>query len=288
MSSSLQVRGAEVKAARTDSLMSCWFVDFECIHSLESLLLGRTCSIVIARHPPGSFPSLYLQSLKPAGLHYLISRVAGFCQLLRAGHAARWARCRNAHLSQFARQASGNPWKCSKRESCNKNSWLDPLLNSLLTASKRFCWKLLSGEPGFASSTLSLSADTCWTTRVMLEQELRRITISSISSISSSFLSLSRVNLAEPCWTSLNLAEPCWTSLNLAELCWTLLKSLLSFSIAEGHRGLASCPPLTRICAELRPVQARTSQREWMCNVHRTPGTMCYCCATWHFNVLEV
>jgi len=26
--------------------------------------------------------------------------------------------------------------------------------------------------------------------------------------------------------------------------------------LSEGHRGLASCPPLTRICAELRPVQA--------------------------------
>ena len=30
--------------------------------------------------------------------------------------------------------------------------------------------------------------------------------------------------------------------------------------LSEGHRGLASCPPLTRICAELRPVQAWASE----------------------------
>ena len=53
---------------------------------------------------------------------------------------------------------------------------------------------LVTGEPGFASSALSLSADTCWTTRVMLERELRRIIVSSISS----FFSISGVNIAEP------------------------------------------------------------------------------------------
>eukprot|EP00434_Breviolum_minutum_P046053 symbB.v1.2.041452.t1/scaffold8219.1/size7238/1 len=36
--------------------------------------------------------------------------------------------------------------------------------------------------------------------------------------------------------------------------------------LSEGHRGLASCPPLTRICAELRPVQGFVEQRA------KTPG----------------
>eukprot|EP00435_Cladocopium_sp_Y103_P059978 s7_g21.t1 len=36
----------------------------------------------------------------------------------------------------------------------------------------------------------------------------------------------------------------------------------------QGHRGLASCPPLTRICAELRPVQGFVEQRA------KTPGTL--------------
>eukprot|EP00438_Fugacium_kawagutii_P005937 Skav229287 [mRNA] locus=scaffold952:424174:450144:- [translate_table: standard] len=37
----------------------------------------------------------------------------------------------------------------------------------------------------------------------------------------------------------------------------------------KGHRGLSSCPPLTRICAELRPVQGFVEQRA------KTPGTLC-------------
>ncbi|CAE7565106.1 unnamed protein product [Symbiodinium natans] len=36
----------------------------------------------------------------------------------------------------------------------------------------------------------------------------------------------------------------------------------------QGHRGLASCPPLSRICAELRPTQGFVEQRM------RTPGTL--------------
>eukprot|EP00440_Ansanella_granifera_P075577 gb/GFBE01082012.1/.p1 GENE.gb/GFBE01082012.1/~~gb/GFBE01082012.1/.p1 ORF type:complete len:128 (+),score=17.31 gb/GFBE01082012.1/:1-384(+) len=36
----------------------------------------------------------------------------------------------------------------------------------------------------------------------------------------------------------------------------------------QGHRGLASCPPLTRICAELRPLQGFVEQRA------KTPGTL--------------
>ena len=36
----------------------------------------------------------------------------------------------------------------------------------------------------------------------------------------------------------------------------------------NGHRGLASCPPLTRICAELRPVQGFVEQRA------KTPGAL--------------
>eukprot|EP00931_Biecheleriopsis_adriatica_P004903 TRINITY_DN106497_c0_g1_i1.p1 TRINITY_DN106497_c0_g1~~TRINITY_DN106497_c0_g1_i1.p1 ORF type:complete len:144 (+),score=24.49 TRINITY_DN106497_c0_g1_i1:46-432(+) len=35
----------------------------------------------------------------------------------------------------------------------------------------------------------------------------------------------------------------------------------------QGHRGLASCPPLTRICAELRPAQGFVEQRT------KTPST---------------
>ncbi|CAE7247161.1 unnamed protein product [Symbiodinium necroappetens] len=36
----------------------------------------------------------------------------------------------------------------------------------------------------------------------------------------------------------------------------------------QGHRGLASCPPLTRVCAELRPAHGFVEQRM------RTPGTL--------------
>ncbi|CAK9050834.1 Hypothetical protein SCF082_LOCUS27983 [Durusdinium trenchii] len=36
----------------------------------------------------------------------------------------------------------------------------------------------------------------------------------------------------------------------------------------QGHRGLSSCPPLTRICAELMPVQGFVEQRA------KTPGTL--------------
>ena len=36
----------------------------------------------------------------------------------------------------------------------------------------------------------------------------------------------------------------------------------------NGHRGLASCPPLTRICAELQPVHGFVEQRA------KTPGAL--------------
>eukprot|EP00930_Biecheleria_cincta_P096702 TRINITY_DN88511_c0_g1_i1.p1 TRINITY_DN88511_c0_g1~~TRINITY_DN88511_c0_g1_i1.p1 ORF type:complete len:131 (-),score=19.65 TRINITY_DN88511_c0_g1_i1:96-488(-) len=36
----------------------------------------------------------------------------------------------------------------------------------------------------------------------------------------------------------------------------------------QGHRGLAGCPPLTRLCAELRPAQGFVEQRSGV------PGTL--------------
>lgn len=42
---------------------------------------------------------------------------------LRAGHAARWARCRNAHLSQFARQV-GRDMHCLRMPSPHADTFI--------------------------------------------------------------------------------------------------------------------------------------------------------------------